>query len=197
MKKVILIGGSPYIGKSTASITLASKLQYPCISTDDIGSILQTVTDINPMKGKNYLDYYADSEKEQLIDDIVEYHKWHEKAIHTLIDVHSTWSTPLVMEGWALYPSKHAMISNDNVFSVWLIAEEGLLKERLLKDNGFYQNAKNPEKVLENYLYRSEWYNQKVWEECREGSYNHIIVKNETTREEIVETILAMIKGGF
>jgi len=196
MKKVILIGGSPMIGKSTASITLASKLQYPCIPTDDIGNILQTISDINPMKGKNYLDYYANTEKEQLISDIVEYHKVHEKAIQALIGIHSTWSSPLVMEGWALYPNKHAKMSNENIFSIWLIADDGLLHERLHKNNEFYQNAKNPEKVLENYLFRSEWYNQKVWEECRKGSYNHIIVKKETTREEIVKTILDMIKGG-
>jgi len=62
MKKVILIGGSPMVGKSTAAVALASKLRVPCLSTDDIGEILQTVSAIDPMKGQQYLDYYANTE---------------------------------------------------------------------------------------------------------------------------------------
>lgn len=181
------------IGKSTASIMLASKLLYPCISTDDIGNILQTVSDISPMKGQNYLDYYAYSEKQQLIDDIIEYHRQHIPAIYSLIDIHSTWSTPLVMEGWALYPEQMAKIRNDNVFSVWLIADDGLLKKRLNMNKEFYQNAKEPEKVIENYLYRSEWHNQNLVEQCKARNYNHIIVKEETTTEQVVDTIWGML----
>ena len=194
MQKVILIGGSPMVGKSTAAMALSAKLQYPCISTDDIGEILQTVSDINPMGDQNYLDYYAYNKKEKLIEDINKYHAAHEPAIEKLIDVHSTpWANPLIIEGYALYPTKlKEKNENDNVFSVWLIAEDNLLKSRLIKDVNFYANAKEPQKVIENYLYRSEWHNQTILEQCKSGNRNYIFVNEESTTGEIISSIVDM-----
>jgi len=194
MKKVILIGGSPMVGKSTASVKLASKLLYPCIPTDDIGTVFKTISGFDPMKGLLYSDYYANTEKEQLIDDMIQYHKKYEAAIFNLIAAHSTeWSSPLIMEGWALYPNQVNGIKDENVFSVCLIAADGLLKKRVIMNKGFYQNAKEPEKVIENYLYRSEWHNKKIFDECKTGNYNYIIVKEETSTDVIINTILDML----
>ena len=64
MKKVILIGGSPMSGKSTIALKLAQRLNYPCIPADDIGEALQTVADIDPMRGMHYHEYYINTPKE-------------------------------------------------------------------------------------------------------------------------------------
>ena len=180
------------VGKSTVSVLLAAKLLYPCISADDIGEILQAVLDINPMKGKFYLDYYSDSRNEQLITDIVAYHRQLEKSICRLIEIHSSWGGPLIIEGWALYPNMLAEVKSDNVFSVWLIAENNLLKQRMLKSN-FYQGANNPEKVIENYLYRSEWHNDTIFEQCRTQNQKFLMVNEHTSPDEIVSKIFEMI----
>ena len=192
MSKVILIGGSPMVGKSTIAVSLAAKLQCQCISTDDIGEALQTTTDIDPMRGQNYLDYYADNGRTKLIEDIIEYHKKLEPAIYRLIDIHSTWGNPLIMEGWALYPNRLKDV-NSNVFSCWLIAGDDLLENRLLMNNDFYINAREPEKVIENYLYRSQWHNKLVLEQCRAENQNHLFVNEKSTTVEIVSSILDML----
>jgi 2-phosphoglycerate kinase len=194
MKKVILIGGSPMVGKSTAAISLAAKLAYPCISTDDIGEVLQTVTDISPMRGHDYLDYYTCREKAKLIEDITDYHKKMEPAIRKLAEIHSAWGNPLIIEGYALYPDQFKE-QNGNVFSVWLIADKHLLENRLNSNTDFYKNAKDPEKGRENYLYRSEWHNEKIFEQCKAGNQNYIIVKQESTTEEIASCIMDMLNG--
>jgi len=90
-----------------------------------------------------------------LIEDIVQYHQKLEPAIRRLIAVHATWGSPLVLEGWALYPNTFEK-DMKNVFAVWLIADENLLRSRLNANKDFYEYAKEPQKVLENYLYRSE-----------------------------------------
>jgi 2-phosphoglycerate kinase len=192
MKKVILIGGSPMIGKSTIAISLAVKLLYSCISTDDIGEILQTISAISPMHGQNYLDYYTCTEKPKLIQDIIEYHKKIEPAIHKLIKIHSTWGSPLIIEGWALYPNQF-LENDDNIFTVWLIADKHLLSNRLRKNIGFYIGAKEPEKMKENYLYRSEWYNDKILKQCETENKKYILVKQESTTDEIVSYIIDML----
>jgi len=192
--EVILIGGSPMIGKSTVSILLAAKLLYPCISTDDIGEILRTISDISPMKDTFYLDYYSNSGKDQLIADIVMYHQRLEKSIYRLIEIHSSWGSPLIIEGWALYPNMIEEIKSDHVFSVWLIAEEDLLKQRMIKSN-FYQGANSPEKVIENYLHRSEWHNKTIFEQCKNKNQKFLMINENTKPNEIVTSIYEMINA--
>ena len=193
MQKVILIGGSPRVGKSTAAALLASKLLRPCISTDDIGLALQSVLDINPMKGYPYPDYYALRTQRQLIDDIIAYHKKVEPAIARLVEEHAAWGSPLVMEGWALYPELVRRVENDQVFSVWLIAEPGLFESRMRKNSSFLDHAKDPEKVADGYLHRSEWHNRTTLEQCVAGNRNFIRVGENTTPEEIVAEIFGML----
>jgi len=193
MQKVILIGGSPRVGKSTAAVLLASKLLRPCVSTDDIGAALQSVLDINPMKGYPYPDYYALRTKQELIDDIVAYHKKVEPAIARLVEEHSQWGSPIIMEGWALYPELVRRIENGQVFSVWLIAEPGLFESRMRKNSSFLANATEPEKVIEGYLHRSQWHNQALLSQCRAGQRNMIFVDENMTPEGIVEAILRIL----
>jgi len=188
MPKVILIGGSPRVGKSTAAALLASKLLRPCISTDDIGEALQSVLDIGPMKGYPYPDYYAMRTTQQLIDDIISYHKELEPAIASLVQKHAAWGDPIVMEGWALYPELVRRIENEKVFSVWLIAGEGLLEQRARKSTSFSEN----ETVVANYLARSHWHNKTMLEQCKAGNRNYIRVELGMTTEEIVEGILRL-----
>jgi len=194
LKKVIVIGGSPMIGKTTISTMLGARLLYPCISSDDVGEILQTVVDINPMKGTFYLDYYANSTKEQLIKDLVVYHQHLETAIYRLIEIHSSsWKNPLIIEGYALYPDMMNKIKNDNIFSIWLIAENDLLKSRMMKKSSFYQEANNPDRIIENYLYRSEWQNRTILEQCRATNQKYMMINEHTKPDEIVSSIYDMI----
>ena len=181
------------VGKSTVAALLGAKLSYPCISTDDVGEILQTALNINPMKGTFYLDYYANTAKDQLIEDIVVYHHQLETAICRLIEIHSSWGSPLIMEGWALYPEAVKKLENDHVFSIWLVAENGLLKKRMLQRSSFYQGADNPEKVIENYVYRSESHNKTIIEQCKMQHQKYLMVNECTATDDIVNGILEMI----
>ncbi|MDR2687948.1 MAG: hypothetical protein LBB75_09350 [Oscillospiraceae bacterium] len=189
MPKVILIGGSPRVGKSTAAALLASKLIRPCISTDDIGEALVSVLDISPMRGYPYPDYYAMRTKQQIIGDIVVYHRKLEPALTSLVEKHAAWGDPLVMEGWALYPELVRRIENEQVFSVWLIAGEGLFEQRVRKNTSFSEN----EKVVENYLARSEWHNRTLLEQCIALKRNYIRVDLGMTAEEIAAAIMQLL----
>ena len=193
MPKVILIGGSPRVGKSTAAALLASKLLRPCVSTDDIGLALQSMLDINPMKGYAYPDYYAMRTQQELIDDITTYHRKLEPALARLVEEHAAWGDPLVMEGWALYPELVRRIENGQVFSVWLIAEPGLFESRMRGNSSFLDNAKEPEKVVEGYLARSRWHNETLLGQCRAGQRNVILIGERTTPEEVVAGIIEML----
>lgn len=193
MTKVILIGGSPMCGKSTVSKVLASRLGWACISADDIGEILQTAIDINPMKGQKYTEYYSEHTVSELIEDTVSYHKKLIPAVLRLIDIHSTWGEPIIIEGWALYPEIMNEIENQSVKSVWLIANKSLFENRFLNNIEFYQLAVNPKTMKENYLYRSLWHNDYILEQCKLKKQSYILVSENMSVDDILKKIQRII----
>jgi len=189
MSKVILIGGSPMTGKSTVATVLASELKCACISTDDIGEVLQTVTDINPIKGQYYTDYYSNTSKEKLIEDIKVYHAQIKPAIKRLIDIHTSWGAPIIIEGWAIYPDLLDGLKTEEVKSVWLIANKILLQKRLEHNTAFFKDASNPEKMIENYLYRSCWHNDYLLEQCKLKNQKYILISGSESPSELADAI--------
>lgn len=188
MGKVILIGGSPMVGKSSVSLTIASKLKYPCISTDDIGEALQTVAPINPMQGKDFRDYYANTPIDRLIVDIQRYHKAMEPAIERLVEIHSSWGNSLLIEGWALYPKHIQQFKSNNISAVWLIACDGLLGSRLLGKPDFLDGV-----AARNYLSRSNWHNTMLLEQCKAVDAPFVFVQGNESADLLSTNILPFI----
>ena len=186
MGKVILIGGSPMTGKSTVAVAIASKLKYPCISTDDIGEALQTIAPLNPMQDKDYRNYYENTPLSQLSDDTLQYHKAVEPAIQRLIDIHSTWGNSIIIEGWALYPKCIQPLNSDKTSSVWLIANDELLEARLMSMSDFLDGT-----AAQNYLLRSKWHNNLLFEQCKSFNAIYILINGSESVDSLVSKILA------
>ena len=79
--RVIFIGGAPMIGKTTVAREIACRLQYDCISTDDIGAAIASVTDpvsypaFHYMGNRDFREYYIASQPNDLIRDINRQHE--------------------------------------------------------------------------------------------------------------------------
>ncbi len=186
MGKVILIGGSPMTGKSTLAMELAAEFKYQCISTDDIGETLQTITSINPMQGIDFRTYYATSSIDKLIKDIQQYHKAMEPAISRLLDIHSSWGNSLIMEGWALYPSHIQQYASNNISAIWLIASHELLETRLLNSPAFLDGI-----AAQNYLYRSMWHNALILKQCKDCNTPFITLHGNESLDSLAKEVLS------
>ncbi len=184
--KVILIGGSPMSGKTTLAIKLAAKYEYACVSTDDIGEIVGTVADVNPMKGYDYREYYVNNSIADLINYTSRYHRILWPSIKHLIEVHSTWSTPIIIEGWALYPKLVNAIESENVKTIWLVSDKDILEKRLVDDRDFYKGASSEKAMITNYLQRSIWHNEKIFSEVTELNNDYIRVTKDLPEEKLV-----------
>ncbi len=187
MGKVLLIGGSPMIGKSTVARKISAMYEWSHLSTDDIGEMLQTVVDINPMKDMPYLDYYENTEVEVQIEDMLQYHRHIEKAILKMINIHSQWGQSMVMEGYAIYPN---IVTNKNTEAIWLIATEELIRNRLDKSKAFSSASV---KAKENYLKRSLWHNNFVEEQCRLHNRKQLKIYGNEMVDEIVKGIIEKV----
>lgn len=186
MGKVLLIGGSPMVGKSSVARKIAARHELSCMSTDDIGEILQTQVNINPMKGQDYLYYYENSDVDTLIEDLLQYHQNMQNAIERIVRIHSEWSSSIILEGYAIYPS-NIQNKNANIDAIWILANEDLLEKRLNNAPAF-QNASL--KAKENYLKRSIWHNQFLEKECAKYNCKSIRVNGVETVNDLMVKIL-------
>lgn len=191
--KVILIGGSPMSGKTTLAIKLAAKYEYGCVSTDDIGEIVGTVTDVNPMKGIDYREYYVNQSIRDLINDTSQYHQRIWPSIKHLIGIHCKWSTPIVIEGWALYPKLVKSIMCKDIKKIWLVSDKDVLEKRLTNCKDFYQGASCEEAMITKYLQRSIWHNEKIFNEITEIKDDYISVTKDLPEEEMVRRAIEIL----
>jgi 2-phosphoglycerate kinase len=193
--KVILIGGSPMSGKTSLAARLSTLYGYSNISTDDIGEILQTVSDINPMKGFDYREYYIQKPLEELVNEAYEYHKKIFPAVERLISIHSNWGSPIIIEGWALYPKMLKNIASENIKKIWLICEWKVLQERLAKNRPFISGASEEEAMMSKYLKRSMWHNNKILNECKASGEKYIYIANEIEIEELLQKSISLLNA--
>jgi 2-phosphoglycerate kinase len=165
--KVILIGGAPMTGKSTVARMLAGQLNYGCISTDDIGQAIEAVTTqvshpaLHRLAGQDFREYYVTRSVEELVADAELRHAALWPALKRVILAHAEWGTPIVMEGWALQPDKVAQLPAGNVSSIWLIAGDGLLEQRVRQDE-FWRGASDEQAMIRHFAARSLHFNDRI-----------------------------------
>ena len=167
--KVLYIGGAPMVGKTTIARIIACRLQYDCISTDDIGAAIASVTEsanhpaFHYMGDRDYREYYITSSQDELIQDINNQHRALWPALLTLFRNHSTWDSNAIIEGWALRPSYVSQLSGD-ISGLFLLPDDALIKERTCSCK-FSEGASNKKAMIKHYLKRSLWYNEELREQ--------------------------------
>ena len=199
--RVILIGGAPMSGKTTVARLLAAKLGYGCISTDDLSEAVRAITtkdahpDLHPMDGYDYREYYVTRSVEALIADISLEHRAMWPAIQSVIRNHATWGEPTVVEGWSLWPEHVAELQLPSVTSLWFVAQEQTLRERLLDAAEFYRGASDEQVMIDHYLARSLWYNAQVKEAVKKFALTAIEPTPQAPANKIVELCLEQLKS--
>jgi len=187
--KIILIGGSPMIGKTSLAIKIASQLEYCCISTDDIGEAVRALIkkkDINPMKGFDCREYYIKKTIKKLIDETFIQHLSMEKSIMSVIRAHHEWGPPVVIEGWNLYPEFMSRYKKQDIISFYLVANKKLFRSRILNNKSFCNGASNEEKMIENYLARTEWHNTIIQKQAEDFNENIIYVNENDSTDDLL-----------
>lgn len=191
--KVILIGGSPMSGKTTLATKLAQRYEYNCISTDDIGGILKTVVAINPIGDMDYHKYYIKRSWEDLCRDTWQCHQKIWPAVKRLVKIHSEWGTPIIIEGWALYPILFQNSVVENMKRIWLISDSDVLKNRLINAKEFILGASNADMMVEKYLQRSMWHNEKIYQQVIEIGDTYIKITKDLTEKNLVKRAIELL----
>lgn len=198
--KVILVGGAPNTGKTTISRLIASQLNYACLSTDDLLKAITSVTtpeshpNLHFMAGWATQEYYVQHTANQLILHTIERFKTFHIAIENVIRSHVLRQSPIVIEGFGLWPEEIKNLSLPNVGMVWLVADDALLNKRTRSNKPFYEGASDEERMIQNYVGRSIWYNSKVIEAVERLNIPSMNVSNEPSAEALSFALLNTFK---
>jgi 2-phosphoglycerate kinase len=198
--KLILIGGAPCIGKTTVSRLIASRLNYACLSTDDLLKAITSVTtpkthpNFHFMAGWTMQEYYVHHTVDELIFHTLERLKTFRLAIEGVIKSHVAREIPVVIEGWGLWPEEIKNLDLTNVGMVWLVADEVLLDKRIRNIKPLYEGASDEEKMIQNYVGRSIWYNSQAIEAVGRLGIQSIKVSDDLSAEDLSDALLDALK---
>ncbi len=186
------------IGKTTLAREIACRLQYDCISTDDIGAAIASVTDpvshpaFHYMGNRDFREYYITSHPNDLIRDINRQHEALWPALLTLVRNHSTWANAAIIEGWALRPEYVARLSGD-ISGLFLLADAALIEARI-RFSYFSRGASDEERMIQRYLERSLWYNARIREQVGNLGLKSVSISVDKTPNEIARACLQELR---
>ncbi|MGH1428840.1 MAG: hypothetical protein ACRBEE_12925 [Arenicella sp.] len=197
---VILLGGAPNTGKTTVSRLIASRLNYACLSTDDLLRAITSVTtpkthpDLHFMTDWATQEYYVNHSVDTLILHAVERFKTFRTAIDTVIKSHVSRGSPIVIEGFGLWPEEIKNLDLPDTGMAWLVADETLLDQRTRSIRPIYEGASDEERMIQNYVGRSVWFNSKVVEAVGRLNIPSIKVSDELSPEALSDALLCAFK---
>lgn len=160
--RVVLIGGTSNVGKSSVAQVVADKLGFECLSTDGLarhpGRPWRTPAREVPA---HVAEHYGSLTVDELITSVLDHYGRLWPRIEELITARATAGlgrTGLVMEGSALWPVRVAGLQAPRTAAVWLTADDSVVRARV-REAGRYEAAADEERVLmDKFLARTERY---------------------------------------
>ena len=196
--RIILMGGSSHVGKSTLSRTLATKLDWNYLATDSlarhpgrpwIGANGRTVRE-------HVVKHYRTLNTESLLIDVLLHYEANVMPqVKTLVcSYQSNLSTKgIIIEGSALWPKFTTDLIKEEVRGIWLTASDRLLQNRILSQSNFHHVSQNEKHPIEKFLDRTLLYNRRMREEVNRLGFDSINVESTTTIAELVNHCLKLI----
>ncbi|PCH90188.1 MAG: hypothetical protein COB86_06405 [Dehalococcoidia bacterium] len=76
-------------------------------------------------------------------------------AVEAIIRSHADWAGPIVIEGWTLMPEAVANLNLRSVESLWMVAEDSFLEQRIRRNEDFWHGVSDEELMIQLCLERS------------------------------------------
>ena len=165
------------------------------LSIDDLKTAAQaiTTTETHPklhvMRKMPSLEYFTNSSVDQLKADATLQHEAVWPMVKQVVHKHATMGSPIVIDGWYLRPNWVAQLKLKNVWSGWIVASPAVLEERE-KKVAWYQESTDPERMLENFLARSLWYNDLIREQATQHQMTILPQPGENSVEQLCHMVL-------
>jgi 2-phosphoglycerate kinase len=156
--RVILIGGSSHLGKSTLARRMAAQPGWVHISTDSLarhpGRPWRPAPQAVP---PHVADHYLSLGVEELIASVLTHYRGMAPMIEELVRRHADDEAMerLVLEGSALWPETVACLQAPSTQAIWLTAPGGLIAARIREESGYGSADQSGRMLIDKFIQRS------------------------------------------
>ncbi|MFC8225375.1 hypothetical protein [Streptomyces sp. NPDC057287] len=197
--RVVLIGGTSNVGKSTVAQGVADRLGFECLSTDGLarhpGRPWRTPDREVPA---HVAEHYASLTVDKLVTSVLDHYQRLWPRVEQLIAAHAEGGvgrSGLVLEGSALWPVSVAELTVPHTAAVWLVANDDLLRARI-HTAGLYEASTDQERHLtDKFLARSERYQALMLDALAGLDLDRVDVGAGLPVAELVDTVLATVEA--
>jgi 2-phosphoglycerate kinase len=166
--KVLVIGGTSHVGKSTLAGQLAARLGWSYRSTDQFARHPgRPWRDDESQLPTDVVAHYSSESIDGLIDSALEHYRHNVWPVADAV-VRSHLNNPfdpcLVLEGSAIIPELVGASPFAGFASVWLTAPNDLIRERILDSSQFGRRSQSEKRLIEAFVQRTLAINEIVVE---------------------------------
>ena len=195
--RVILIGGSSHVGKSTLSESLAARLGWNRISTDTLARHPGRPWRPAPEKVPNDVaEHYLSLSADQLFEDVLHHYRtnvWPKVAAIVASHSNETSASRIVLEGSALWPGFVTSLDFNRVAALWLTASEEVFRQRIHEESRYQSRPSSERKLVDKFLERTLVYNARMIEIVNRRDFILVDVSQSDVAE-LTERCLAIFR---
>jgi 2-phosphoglycerate kinase len=163
--RVLVIGGTSHVGKSTLAQALASELGWDQLSTDRLARHpgRPWTTGSGPFPEHLAAHYLSLSIGELTSEQMHHYERlW--PRIEAVVVAHATdtGGRRLIIEGSGILPERVAALKTPNSAAVWLTASGSVLRDRIYSASQYYERTAEEMVMVDKFLGRSKRYDQFI-----------------------------------
>lgn len=158
MLRVLLIGGTSHVGKSTVARVVTERLGWDYQSTDSLarhpGRPWQTASG----REEFVASYYTSLSVDELVADVLRHYR---ETVWPLVErivaerLATDTAPGLVIEGSAVLPDLVAELDSERVGAAWLVANEGLVTRRIHDESGYAAERPLQRALVDKFLARA------------------------------------------
>jgi len=164
--KVLLIGGTSHVGKSTFGRKLASELGWNHLSTDQLARHPgRPWRDDDTAIPDDVVAHYSELTTAELVDSVMQHYQ---QNVWPVVDaiarshVNNPYDPCLVFEGSAILPESALASNFERVGWIWLTAADELITQRVLESSRFTARGDDEKQLVDAFLERTLSFNEDI-----------------------------------
>jgi 2-phosphoglycerate kinase len=192
--RVILIGGSSHVGKTTLARFLAQRPGWKHVSTDSLARHPGRPWQTPPMSVPAHVsEHYLSLTVDELMDSVLAHYRKMGPMIHALITAHSSGPVRLVLEGSALWPQSVAAVDLPGVAGIWLTTGDDLFASRIYRESRFDEPDATGKALIAKFLERTRRYDREMMASVKRLGLPHLNVETTPSIDALADACLAQM----
>ncbi|MGW8884511.1 hypothetical protein [Streptomyces sp. NPDC055749] len=196
--RVVLIGGTSNVGKSTVARALADRLGFDCLSTDGLarhpGRPWRTPQWEVPA---HVAEHYGSLTVDELIASVLDHYERLWPRIEELIALRTAAADRaapgLVLEGSALWPVRVATLEVPHTAAVWLTTSDAVVRSRVHAASRYTSATDEEKRLADKFLARTERYQSLMIDTIDRLGMDRIDARDGRTVAGLVDSVLEVV----